>query len=595
MTGHSAGGAAYAAKPIVGYTDPLSVRPGDTLSVMVSTVADTFHASLVRMRHGDPHPDGPGLRYRTIPSDIEGIHPGRYQPLRLGSYVHVDHHPELEPSAAVTLQAWLYPTLPTRGLQGVITKTSPLQRDGYGLFLEPAGDLSMKIAGQTYRTGSPVRPAEWIFVAATYDSLTATVTIRQDPVRTYPGDSTRVQRTFSAVTAYRGSDAPLLLGAHLDDDGHPLGRYNGKIDSPRLYGRPLSEHELDALFLDADPTSVPGLNAAWDLGADSDSDAVPNRTGTKHAGRTVNLPTKAVTGRNWRGAETVFHRAPEQFNALYFHDDDLEDAHWEPSVQLTVPPDATSGIYAIRLQALQAEDWVPFFIRPAASQATADVVFLAPTLSYLAYANDHSAADNPAAAIDFDLRDFYQPEDLYAMSVPITGLYDHHSDGSGVCFSTWRRPVVNMRPHYHLPLTRSAHQLSADLHLIDWLEHSGVRYDVVTDHDLDADGSALLEPYRVMLTGSHPEYWTNDMLDALENYLARGGRVMYLGGNGLYWVTSISPSRPHLIEVRRGRRGTGTWRSAPGEDHHATTGELGGLWRDRGRAPQRLVTIGMAD
>jgi N,N-dimethylformamidase len=59
-------------------------------------------------------------------------------------------------------------------------------------------------------------------------------------------------------------------------------------------------------------------------------------------------------------------------------------------------------------------------------------------------------------------------------------------------------------------------------------------------------------------------------------------------------VTSIDPARPEVIEVRRGKRGTGSWRSAVGEYHHATTGELGGLWRDRGREPQKLVGVGMA-
>jgi N,N-dimethylformamidase len=151
-----------------------------------------------------------------------------------------------------------------------------------------------------------------------------------------------------------------------------------------------------------------------------------------------------------------------------------------------------------------------------------------------------------------------------------------------------------MRPHYHLPIARSAHQLSADLHVIDWMEEKGFHHDVVTDHDLHDEGAALLAPYRVVVTGTHPEYWSAAMLDGLETWLGRGGRLLYLGGNGFYWVTSVSPSRPHVIEVRRGRRGTGSWRSAPGEDHHSTTGELGGLWRDRGRAPQRLVGVGVA-
>jgi N,N-dimethylformamidase len=84
------------------------------------------------------------------------------------------------------------------------------------------------------------------------------------------------------------------------------------------------------------------------------------------------------------------------------------------------------------------------------------------------------------------------------------------------------------------------------------------------------------------------------MLDGLESYLAEGGRLLYLSGNGLYWPVGVDPARPHAIEVRRGQNGTGTWRSAPGENYLSTTGEPGGLWRDRGRPPQRLVGVGMA-
>ena len=46
------------------------------------------------------------------------------------------------------------------------------------------------------------------------------------------------------------------------------------------------------------------------------------------------------------------------------------------------------------------------------------------------------------------------------------------------------------------------------------------------------------------------------MLDALDAYLAGDGRLMYLGGNGFYWVTAMDPRRPHVVEVRRGINGT---------------------------------------
>jgi N,N-dimethylformamidase len=98
----------------------------------------------------------------------------------------------------------------------------------------------------------------------------------------------------------------------------------------------------------------------------------------------------------------------------------------------------------------------------------------------------------------------------------------------------------------------------------------------------------------VVLTGSHPEYCSYEMISAYESYVTSGGRIMYLGGNGFYWVTSVHPERSDVIEVRRGYSGTRPWESEPGEVHHSTTGEPGGHWRRRGHIPNRLTGVGTA-
>ena len=177
----------------------------------------------------------------------------------------------------------------------------------------------------------------------------------------------------------------------------------------------------------------------------------------------------------------------------------------------------------------------------------------------------------------------------------LLSCYDLHSDGTGVCYSSRLRPIVNFRPLYRMPSrSLAAHWprlLNADLHLLDWLDTKGFAYDVITDDELHCEGSELLEPYQVILTGTHPEYWTASMLKGLEAYQAEGGRLMYLGGNGFYWIASFDPQRPHIVEVRRWR-GSRAWEAAPGEHFHSTTGEMGGLWRFRNRAPQKMVGVG---
>jgi N,N-dimethylformamidase len=95
-----------------------------------------------------------------------------------------------------------------------------------------------------------------------------------------------------------------------------------------------------------------------------------------------------------------------------------------------------------------------------------------------------------------------------------------------------------------------------------------------------------------VLTGCHPEYCSREMLDALAAYLGRGGRLMYMGGNGFYWRVSYPSAHPGMLEMRRAEDGTRAWVEVVGEYYHSSTGEYGGLWRRQGRAPNTLVGVG---
>jgi N,N-dimethylformamidase len=173
----------------------------------------------------------------------------------------------------------------------------------------------------------------------------------------------------------------------------------------------------------------------------------------------------------------------------------------------------------------------------------------------------------------------------------LMSAYDKHSDGSGICHASLRRPMLDFRPKARCRTFNAPHQFPADLYLVDWLEEKGFTFDVVTDHELHGEGVELLRRYRVVLTGSHPEYWTSAMIDARDAYFDGGGRMLYLGGNGFYWVTAVAIDDPGLVEVRRWA-GIRTWQSEPGEVWLSLTGEMGGLWRDHGHAPQKAVGVG---
>lgn len=134
-------------------------------------------------------------------------------------------------------------------------------------------------------------------------------------------------------------------------------------------------------------------------------------------------------------------------------------------------------------------------------------------------------------------------------------------------------------------------QFNADTHITDWLEAKGFEYDMVTDEDLDDEGLEAIKDHRVIVTTTHPEYYSAKMYKALEDFTHSGGRLLYLGGNGFYWRIAFHKTSPGIIEVRR-TGASRSWETAPGEGTHSFTGEAGGIWRYHNRSPNKLCGVG---
>jgi N,N-dimethylformamidase len=576
---------------VVGYADRLSVQQGETIRFMVSSELPRYRADIVRLIHGDTNPRGPGVKEQVVETPVNKEYAGTFQRLPNGSYVVINDAPPLRLTGSFTLQAWVQPTLPGRGVQAILSKYSAADRSGYALVVDEDGSLGLFVGAagrvERVRTGRPFpmwkrmeRPnpareaqhtSQWYFVAATFDASSGKVTLYQQPVTEFPGDVSGATLEHAIAARPPAQNTyPFLIAALWEhraaESGLTGGHFNGKIEGPRVFDRALTAQEIASLREGAAPKDPV---AAWDFSAGISLSRVTDASANGLHGEAVNMPTRGVTGHRFSGSASHYKDAPAEYAAIHFHDDDLDDAKWEVGFEFQVPADLRSGIYAARLRAGNGEDYIPFYVRPRTGGATAPIAFLVPTFSYLAYANS-------------------------GMGVPqLLSCYDHHTDGSGVAYSSRLRPILNMRPKISMTwgdLT-FPHQLNADLHLIDWLEAKKFQYDVITDEDLHWEGASLLKPYKAVLTGSHPEYWSGQMLDGLETYLRAGGRTMYLGGNGFYWVTNIDPQKRHTVEIRRWG-GTQAWEALPGEFHLSTTGELGGLWRFRDRAPQRLVGVG---
>lgn len=574
--------------PIVGYTDRLTVEPGQTVEFKISSVEPTFHATLVRLLHGDDNPAGPGFKATRVPSAIEGPHPGRYQSLRPGSYVHIPHRAGLTPSASFSIHLWMWINSATGGRQTLLSQGS-VDDGGYALRMEDSR-ITARVGDQAVTVASPILPRRWYSVAAVFD--TAAGELRLDVVPLAINRAPHHDRACSSIGMPTPGVADVLIGAEKLSDGQVGNFCNGKIDSPRIYPTALNDAELESIRQDTSNQAAASPLAAWDFAADISNWTVTDVVGGFH-GHTVNKPMRGATGHNWDGSETSWAHAPAQYGAIHFHDDDLADAGWETAFQWTVPDELPSAVYAAHVTAGDAEDYIPVFVRPRRGYPTSKIALLIPTFSYLAYANEQ-LLNNPLLENQADYPS--QVQDRYIVENRLLSLYDKHSDGSGVCYSSRLRPVVNMRPKCRMAWLDggkgSPHQFNADLHIIDWLHENGYEADIFTDEDLHHEGHSLLAPYKVVLTGSHHEYWSGEMIDAAQGYLQDGGRLLSLCGNGMYWVTQLDPETGTSVEIRRRGPATRMWEPEPGEAHLSSTGELGGTWRFRGRGPQSWIGAG---
>jgi N,N-dimethylformamidase len=556
------------AKHIVGYAYPLSVRAGETLNVCVSCEsAGRFAASLVRIVSADARPHGTGYRDVAIDADFTGSYPGHPQPLIPGSYAELT---TLQRSDAVTFACKFFPTL-------LEADPQTLAHGGNVRIDVGIDGIAIHIGDRRIDVRAALEERRWHRCVV---SIGADVSVRVDrPARA----QTEPAATFEATAGANGlrADGPWELARGGPGQRH----FNGRIEAVRLYSGAIDLATALA-DLDVDRPAHDALVAAWDFALAIETSRIVDVSGHERHGTLHQTPTRAVTGARWRGDVFHWREDPQQYAAIHFHDDDLTDARWQPTLRWRIPDDLPSGVYAVKLQFRETEDYVVFFVRPAPHHRRAPVAYLASTATYIAYANQRLGFRDGV----YVKRAPRDANDAYLLAHPAVGssMYDCHRDGSGVHYSSRLRPILNLKPKC-IPWA-----FTADANLTAWLERIAQPFDAITDEDLHRDGAAALEPYAVVVTGAHPEYHSTQMLDGLADWLATGGRLMYMGGNGFYWRIAHSPENPAIIEVRRAEDGTRAWIAEPGEYYHSFTGEYGGLWRRVGRPPNALVGIGFA-
>lgn len=581
--------------PLVAYTNVLSAAPGEVIEVKVGSYgARSYRADLRRIIQGDRNPEGPGYQDEPIDLDLGGVRQAHRQPIQPGSCIRIgDRGKVLSDITSFTLAVPIWPTLFAGTEHSVFSMTGA----DVELFIAPDGRPCATVGGTRLELGVSLALKEWNVLVLSFDA------IKNELRLTCVASASEIVDS-SVATVGRKWHAKELSELYIAARKPGVMHFDGKIDSPALFSTSLDP--LVAVARLAQPKKLlrlPDLVAYWDFTKGMDGTTIFDASAHQLHGDTMQCPARAMTGWLWNGQCLDWKQNPDLYSAIHFHADDMTDAGWKTDFSVELPEHLRSGIYAVRLVPDDDEAMAyhcVFAVRPPRDAVTGNTVcFLLPTASYLAYANHRLGLDvagtevGMGRLVEIDLHhDFLQMHPEVGFS-----FYEIHGDGSGVFHSSRNRPIVDMQPGikgYLGGLGSNVWQFNADTHITGWLEHEGFAYDVITDEDLHKEGLSLLRRYNVVMTGTHPEYYSLQMLDAVHGFVDRGGKLMYLGGNGFYWRISFSDKHPGVIECRRSEAGIRPWEPGPGQFHHAFTGEYGGLWRRNGRPSTELTGLIMS-
>jgi len=158
--------------------------------------------------------------------------------------------------------------------------------------------------------------------------------------------------------------------------------------------------------------------------------------------------------------------------------------------ETVIPPGWRSGYYVAKLSSNGAEAWIPFIVRAAPGSDAPILAKISDTTSnaYNSWGGRGLYTTPFAPRISFD-----RPYD------DVVGLYEK----------------------YQLPFIR-------------WAEKRGYAVDYCSSLDLHTN-PLQLNGYRLFLSLGHDEYWSLEMRDQVEAFIASGGNVCFFSANTCFW------------------------------------------------------------
>jgi hypothetical protein len=209
-------------------------------------------------------------------------------------------------------------------------------------------------------------------------------------------------------------------------------------------------------------------------------------------------------------------------------------AHWKPGAYVAILVEGSSRRLPISVPDTRTPDGrdarVLFVVRSLPYADPPAILYKLPTFTYHAY----NVPDPRYARVERERRgDGTDAQTLYTGS----DVVSLHRNGCGTGGTPWDMAHAVDVYDPTTPRHTFAHW---DAKFIAWLERNGYEVECCTDLDLHERPVGSLLRHRVIVSGGHDEYWSDDMRWHLERYVEEGGNVAFFAGNLLWWRVAVS-------------------------------------------------------
>ena len=368
---------------IIGYVDPLVVSAGAQLAVKVSCKEATYSSKVLRLGPAGDHPDAPPVGHRVIEAIPQGIHKGRLQFSRPGSYARINswNGSSLRDADSLSIKFWCQATLPGDAghEQFLFSSFDDGLSNGFACLLDEASNLCIRVGGsaeiqETKFVAKLVR-YQWYNMQITIDCLARKVKLKAQAKGKDIGESSvSLEEEHGLPESPKlASDEPLIIASDSRDcrpSSFPVksGSFNGKIDGFKLEA--ISAGRTNVLL-------------DFDFSILMTTDEIRDISKNHCHGELVHAPARAVTSYDWDASQNNWTCASYGYGALHFHDDDLDDAAWETSFELRLPTELKSGCYGVLVDDGKSTDIIPFLVRPSSNASNVPpVAVIMPTHIY---------------------------------------------------------------------------------------------------------------------------------------------------------------------------------------------------------------------